>query len=236
MDGADAAVDQRFDRRIGVVGTARIMRIVDYAGNACVNAADGRQVVGDIVVLRTVRLGKRKMGRVAIVGKRRRIGIDAAQLGFPGMPVAVDKPGHNYRILRVDHLRARGIQLRGDGSDFLAFDQQVPSYEIADLRVHADDGAALQQDEVRRVYRGLAFEAAQVFCLGGIGENADGRRPRRKCSARLQCTPPCEARDAFHAILLRYYCGARHRSVLSSRLRHPVTAARAISSATTTPR
>jgi hypothetical protein len=42
MDGADTTVDQRFDRRIGVVGTARIMRIVDYAGNARVNAADGR--------------------------------------------------------------------------------------------------------------------------------------------------------------------------------------------------
>ncbi len=198
MDSAHAAVDQRLDRRIGVVGAARIMRIVDHAGNARVDAADGRQVVGGIVVLRPVSLGKGKMRRIAVVGKRRRIGIDAAQRRFPGMAVAIDKARHNDGVVRIDHLSVRGSERRRNGGDLLALDQHVALHKVADLGIHADDGAAFEQNTVSRIGRRWALETAQIFCRIRSGETAAGGHSGRQCGASLQRTTSGEGHVVLH--------------------------------------
>src|SRR6516225_1190994 len=133
MDGANTAVDQGLDRRVGMFGAARVVRIVDHARYTGVDAADGRQKVSDIVILRPVRLGKGQMGRVAVVGERWRVWIDAAKLRLPGMAMTIDKAGHDDRVLRVDDLRTPGIERRSNGSDFLALDQEIAAREITDL-------------------------------------------------------------------------------------------------------
>jgi hypothetical protein len=51
MDRADTAIDEGFDGSIRMVGAARIVRVVDHAGNARIDAADSRQKIGDIVIL-----------------------------------------------------------------------------------------------------------------------------------------------------------------------------------------
>ena len=156
-------------------GTARIMRIVDHAGDARIDAADGRQIVADIMILRPIGLGEGPMRRVPVVGERRRVGIDAAKLVFPGMTAAIDEARHDDSVVRVDHLRIGGARIGYDGGDLLAFDQPVARGEIADLGVHADDGAALHQYAMLGIDRALALEMTHGFGVGRIGSTATTR-------------------------------------------------------------
>ena len=186
MDGADAAVEQRLDRRVGMGCAARIVRIVDYAGDARIDAAQRGQIIADIVVLRPVRLGERQMRRVHIVGERRRIGIDAAQLAFPGMAVAIDQARHDNAIAGVDHLCARGIDLRRDGQNFGALDQDIAFRQVADLGVHRHDRASLDQRAARAIDRGLAVEAVHVRCGGACEARPTSRTGGGERGASLQ--------------------------------------------------
>ncbi len=199
MDGADTTVDERLHCRIGVIGAARIVRVVDHAGNAGIDAADGGEVVGDIMVLRPVCLGEGKMSRVAVIRKRRRIGIDAAKLCFPGMAVAIDETGDDDRVQGVDHLRARGIELGGNGSDLLSLDQQVPPHKIADHRIHAHDGAAPEEDALPRIDGALTVKSVQVLRAGRPGKS--GCRPGGECGARLQRGAPRDPHVGCHGML-----------------------------------
>ena len=45
----------------------------------------------------------------------------------------------------VDHLGAIGLDVRADGHDAVAFDQDVAGSEIGNLGIHRDDGAALEE-------------------------------------------------------------------------------------------
>src|SRR5258707_9460735 len=124
--------------------------------------------------------------------------IYAAWRRTPVMAVGIEKTRRDEGVVRIDHLRAGGIELRGDGSDLLAFDQHIALHDVADLGVHADDGAALEQDAVFRIDCTPALEPAQVFCPAGVGETADSCRPRRECGAHLQRTTACDPHVVFH--------------------------------------
>ena len=83
VHGADAGIEQRFHRGIGMGGAAGIVGIVDHAGDAGIDAAHGGEIIADIVILRPIEFGEGQMRCVHIVRKRRRIRIDAAQLSLP---------------------------------------------------------------------------------------------------------------------------------------------------------
>ena len=169
VHGADAAIEQRFDRGIGMGGAAGIVRVVDHASDAGIDAAHGGEVIADIVILRPIEFGERQMRGVHVVRKRRRIGIDAAQLSFPGMAVAIDQAGHDDGIERIDHLRIRSIDLGRDRGNLAAFDQEIAFHQVADLGVHADDGAAFEQDAALRIDVLLMIEATHVVRRCGFG-------------------------------------------------------------------
>ena len=178
MNGADAAVEQRLDRRVGMRGAARIVGIIDDAGDAGIDAADRRQIIADVMVLRPICLGERQVCRVHVIGERRRIGIDAAQLRLPGMAVAIDQAWHDNAVAGIDDLRAGGIDVWRDRRDFAALDQDVARREVADLGVHGHDGAAFDQHAARAIDRRLAAEAADIRCgAGGEARAARGSGP-----------------------------------------------------------
>ena len=164
VHGANAGIEQRFHRGIGMGGAAGIVGIVDHAGHAGIDAAHGGEIIADIVILRPIDFGERQMRGVHIIRKRRRIRIDAAQLPFPGMPMAIDQARHDDGVEGVDHLRIRGLDLGRDRRNFRAFDQKIAFHQVADLGVHADDGAAFEENAALRIDCLLAVEAANIVC------------------------------------------------------------------------
>jgi hypothetical protein len=187
MNGSYATVQERFDCGVRMLGAARVMRVVDQTGYARIDAADRGQIVANIHVFRPVRLGKRKMRGVRIIGKRWRIGVDAAELPLPGMAMSVDEARDNNGVMRFDHLGVRGFKVRSDSRDGFALNQNVTSDQVADLVVHADNGAAAQQDSVFRINRFLTLEAAQRSRLCTVWrERLRHREARKQSSACVQ--------------------------------------------------
>jgi hypothetical protein len=58
VNGAHAAVEQCLDRRIGMRCAAGIVRIVDHASDAVIDAAYACQIIADVMILRPVELGE----------------------------------------------------------------------------------------------------------------------------------------------------------------------------------
>src|SRR6516225_5357655 len=105
------------------------------------------------------------------------MGDDEAKLRFPGMAVAIDKAWYDDGVDRLDHLCASGIDLRGDGGDLCAFNQQIAFHQIADLGIHGDDGAAFEENAVVRIDYRLAFKAPKILCGGGSETTASHPSP-----------------------------------------------------------
>ena len=133
MDAADAAIEQRLDRRIGMRAAARIMRIVDHAGDAGIDAAERGDEIAGIHVVGPIGLGEGLMRRGGVGVQGRGIGVDAAELAFPGMAMAIDEAGDEDRVRTVDHLRAGRFEVAADGDDLLALDQQIALGDVAEL-------------------------------------------------------------------------------------------------------
>ena len=85
--------------------------------------------------------------------------------------MAIDKARYDDGVDRLDHLCASGIDLRGDGGDLCAFNQQIAFHQIADLGIHGDDGAAFEEDAVVRTDYRLAFKAPKILCGGGAASH-----------------------------------------------------------------
>ncbi len=200
MDSAHAAVDQRLDGGVRMGGAAGIVRIVDHAGDAGFDAADRGQVIAGVVILRPVGLGEGEVRRIGIVGKRRRVRVDEAQRRFPGMAVTIHKAGHQNGVAPIDHLGIGGGDIRCDGGDLLAFDQQIAFRQVADPRVHADDGGTLDENAVARIERRLRGEPRRVLCGGRIRQHAAGRRTRRHRDAGLQSAAPGDVLVVGHGV------------------------------------
>jgi hypothetical protein len=124
------------------------------------------------------------MRRVGVFGKRLRIWIDPAQLPFPRVPVAIDEPGDEDHVGRIDRLRAGSGEIWPDRGDPLAFDQHVTGHEIADLGIERNDCAASQQEALARIERGGRRKAlAPLGSIGRAGER-EPRGNRKTCFAQ----------------------------------------------------
>jgi hypothetical protein len=126
-----------------VLGCVVDVRPVDQRGDAGVEALQGpRQVAGvDVVRLVERREGVQDLDEVVV---QRRVGRAAADGGLPRVPVAVDEAGDQDLPGAVDDV---GIGVDGgfDRRDLAVLDQHVAGVEVADLRVHREDGPSSQQ-------------------------------------------------------------------------------------------
>ncbi len=118
------------------------------------------------------------------------------------MAVAIDKARRDDGVICIDHLGVGRIERRRNGGDLLAFDQHVALHKVADLGIHADDGAALEQDAMVGIDGGLALETERVFCRSDIGKPAASGRAGRQCGASLQGTTSGDGHVFFHGEFL----------------------------------
>ena len=132
---------------------------------SAVDAAERGDEVADIHVVRPVVLREGKMGCRRIDREGRRVGVDAAELAFPGMAMAIHQPRNDDGIGRIDFLRTGNFKIGTDRGDLAAFDQQIAFGDIADRGVHADDGASPQDDTVLLVHRRQSGKTAHILCL-----------------------------------------------------------------------
>src|SRR5215831_10514496 len=75
---------------------------------------------------------------------------DATKHSLPGVTVTVDESWNHDRIRCIDDLACR-LEIRPYSCDLLSLNQQITLDQIADLRVHAEDCSALQQNSTVRV-------------------------------------------------------------------------------------
>src|ERR1041384_3734711 len=85
-------------------GAARIVRVVDDARDAGVDAAESGHQIADVHVVRTIERRKALMRRGHVVGDQT-VGDDPPELRGPRMPVTIDKPRDEDRACGVDDLR-----------------------------------------------------------------------------------------------------------------------------------
>src|SRR5262249_58347142 len=93
MHGADAGIEQRLDRGVRMRRRARVVRIVDEASDAGIDAAKRGGEIADVHVLRLVEGGKAAMRGAHIVADGRAVGNNAVELALPGVAVAIALPG-----------------------------------------------------------------------------------------------------------------------------------------------
>src|ERR1043166_1917118 len=177
------------------------MRVVDDAGDAGVDAAEGGDQVADVMIVRTV------MARETVVRRRhifadRAVGNNSSKLSFPRVTVRVDEAWNDDRVGGVDHLSVRRrFQLTGrrDAGDLLSFDQHVSAGEIADFWIHRDDGPTFDQDVLRR---DDALAPRAVERPGIVNRRRDlaedGFRRTRNDSARKECRAGLEHIATLH--------------------------------------
>ena len=100
--------------------------------------------------------------------------------------MAIDQARHDDGVDCIDHLRVGGVDLGRDGGNLAAFDQQIAFHQVADLGIHADDGAALEQNAALRIAGLLAVEAANIVGQRSAGKPVGGGRACGKRSAGLE--------------------------------------------------
>src|ERR1700730_8956379 len=83
---------------------ARVVRVIDDAGDAGINAAKCRDEVADVHIVRAIVERKELMRGAHVVAKRGGIRNDAAKLAFPGRSVAGGEAREDDGIRRLDHL------------------------------------------------------------------------------------------------------------------------------------
>src|SRR5215831_13284042 len=109
---------------------ARVVRIVDEASDAGIDAAECGGEIADVHVLRLVEGGKAAMRGAHVVADGCAVGNNAVQLALPGVAVAIDHPGDEDHAGGIDDDRipalARAGEVGTDSGDALALDQDVP--------------------------------------------------------------------------------------------------------------
>src|SRR5215467_6108115 len=109
---------------------ARVVRIVDEARDAGIDAAECGGEIADVYVLRLVEGGKAAMRGAHVVADGCAVGDNAVKLALPGVAVAIDHPGDDDHAGGIDDDRilalARAGEVGTDSGDALALDQDVP--------------------------------------------------------------------------------------------------------------
>src|SRR5205814_4941416 len=91
------------------------------------------------------------------------------QRRLPGVPVRIDKPRQHDEIGCMDMLCVRYLQLRRDGGNPPALDQDVATAQVADRAIHAEDAAAGEKLQVshRRSSAPGSSSPIQATCPSG---------------------------------------------------------------------
>ena len=146
---------QRVDGGLGVVGRLQAVRPVDRRRDAGVERLDRRQQVARVDVLGTEALAVFQVVPDEVL-RERPVGAVAAHGGLPHVPVGVDHAGQHDAARGVDLDRAVGHrQLRADGLDPLADDEDVGRGEDRVAGVHREHGPA-PEDQRPTCLRGAA--------------------------------------------------------------------------------
>ena len=174
----DPGLLQALDRGVGVLGGVVDVRPVDQRGDAGVEALQRPGQVAGVDVLGPVERceGVEHLDEVVVQGRVRRA---VADRRLPGVPVGVDEARDDDLARAVDDL---GVGLDGglDADDLVVLDQHVAGGPVPDVRVHRQDGAALEEDLAHGV---------TPFCPTGrpvapvvrTSTTRDGVPPRRPC-------------------------------------------------------
>ena len=151
MHGADARIEQRLDGGIGMRGAARVVRVVNDACDAGVDATERRHEIAHVHVVRTIVRPEALVGRRHVV-RDQAIRNNLPKRCGPRMPMTVHKSGNKDRAHRVDDLRASGrSKIAADLRDVLSLNVNVSLREVAKGRIHRDDGSTSKQDVVRGI-------------------------------------------------------------------------------------
>jgi hypothetical protein len=149
---------------------ARVVRIVDEASDAGIDAAERGSEIADVHVLRLVEGGKAAMRGAHVVADGCAVGNNAVELALPGVAVAIDHPRDNDHAGGIDDDRipalGRACEVGTYSGDALALDQNVPGGKVTDAGVHRDDGAAADQGAAAAVAGGAP---QSVECGVGTG-------------------------------------------------------------------
>jgi len=181
----DARIEHGIDCGVGVRGRAAVVRIVDHRRDAGIDATQRRNHVADVDLTRSVVFGKRQVGGIAVVPKRCRIGVGAAQLAFPAMAMGIHHAWNSDHLRGVDHFGTTRVQLRADGGNGAIGNQDVALGQVADIGIHADDRGASNQNFARGWCQRLHQLRAQIggFCVraGRNGSSQVCGRSQGKC-------------------------------------------------------
>src|SRR5262245_13298122 len=118
------------------------MRIIDDARNARVDTAQGRDEITHIDVMRPVIQREPLVGRGHVFPDFA-VRNDAPEHAFPGVAVTIDEARDEDSVRSIDYL-AGSLEIGTYGGDLLSLDEYVGFDEIANLRIHADNGSTLQ--------------------------------------------------------------------------------------------
>ena len=97
-------------------GTA-VVRVIDHGSDTRINRAQRRQQVANIDIGRPVIFREREMRGIAVVVQTGGVGVDAAQLTFPGVTMRIDHPRHGNHICGINDLSTLGVQVLADCGD-----------------------------------------------------------------------------------------------------------------------
>jgi hypothetical protein len=130
-----------------VLGRVVDVRPVEERGDACVDRLQRAEVVARIDVLGPVRRSQLVEHEVE-VATQAHVGGDAAYDGLPRVPVRVDEAGDDDAVLSVDHFGIARVERTAHRRDLVVLDEDVSAVHVADLRIHAEDVTASEQNPV----------------------------------------------------------------------------------------
>ena len=143
--GAAARIEQRLDGGVGMLGRVVDLRDVVHGCDAVVELAEPGEQLVDVHVLwpengsesekNVFVVGRGSGRRTRLVVNQNPIGEETPQYRLELVVMRIDEPGHDNAAGRVDIRGAAHVQVRPDGEDFLALDEDVSLGEISDFRV-----------------------------------------------------------------------------------------------------
>jgi hypothetical protein len=189
VHSARARIEQRLDGGIGMRRRARIVRIVDKAGDAGVDAAERGDQVAGIHILGRIERREALVRGGHVFADRGAVRNDGAQLAFPGMAMAIDHARNEDRTGGIDHddiavLRS-GAKVAADGRNRLAGHEDVARGEIADGGIGGEDGAALEQHAPGcRIGAEKPLQRCGIVPVSRLRRCRAGGKPQRRCAGR----------------------------------------------------
>jgi hypothetical protein len=145
----DARFDDAVERGVGHLGAAQVVAPVEDRGRAGVDLGKRAEEVGDVVVVGLEALREVAVDVGEVIPRADPVGADAAQGELPGVDVRVHEPGHHHHAARIERAVGRDLEPGPDLGDPVAHDEDI-ALELAQLRVHRDDRAVLDQGLHRR--------------------------------------------------------------------------------------